>query len=630
VATRPMRDNHHQWSNNVDEKASGHFLRSSNMPSAEAQANALVTLLESLHPRWALTPHLSRLEAIVADLKRTQVTEEVKSPNAVDSQPRNPIAPAINYAQQVWNDKTILARILDFDGTLGYFYRNYDVFVGYDRPKPQNRTKLLTGRPGNRAIPFVNKACYSLTLGEEGLQHLQASEKSRLERQVAIAKTTRSDGSVSWLARFYAMAIADEAVSLEALIKKYSKSKESSGGFGSALNLYYSDDYFELTLPQGHEFEGCAQTDLVELKMDHEHDNPHLCLIVELAYNAMQVGALRTLEVLKRHFGWGLHCFELDDTGTDFLSKFVEYACTKPYVKHHSQCIRTLLRGEAISPENQYHVPGSAGNLLHLAAAKGDFELVSALLDCGFDPSVKCEQGDCFIQDGDERLEFRKELALPEDWARVRGHTRVEQILKQRRALLRPDLRIRFAGRPHFNGKLVRFFPEAKRQYGFIIPDPGQDGLRGRGSSSIFVHISNLQRGAKGEGASNAMYPQPGQRLCFSVGKDKRGRLKADIVISAEDWSYVNLLQMEPWEADDWWGKYNDAGSESEGEEEANDSDGVEGDENQAEVPKVISIPVALLGLKEGYSAFQGSKLLTGTFKIPALGVEEGRYLGLT
>ena len=94
---------------------------------------------------------------------------------------------------------------------------------------------------------------------------------------------------------------------------------------------------------------------------------------------------------------------------------------------------------------------GSHGNSLHLAAAKGDRELVDALLDIGCDPCKRCDQRaftrdistssniSVSVRSGRIKSGYDGEGAnmwLPEDWARVRGHSRVVRLLTRRRKQL--------------------------------------------------------------------------------------------------------------------------------------------------------------------------------------------------
>ena len=76
-------------------------------------------------------------------------------------------------------------------------------------------------------------------------------------------------------------------------------------------------------------------------------------------------------------------------------------------------------------------------------------------------------------------------------------------------------------------GRLVRFFPQGNRQYGFISPDNGRavydssdedyfDNYEQSSKEDIFVHLDVLRKGTREGVASRAGYPQPGQKLRYS------------------------------------------------------------------------------------------------------------------
>ena len=140
-----------------------------------------------------------------------------------------------------------------------------------------------------------------------------------------------------------------------------------------------------------------------------------------------------------------------------------------------------------------------------------------------------------------------RELAVPVDWAEVRGHTEVVELLSRHRSLNRPDLRSN--GMRYQTGKLSRFFPGEERQYGFIEP------------GGIFVHLSQLRNKIEDEGGFDK-YTAPGQMLCFTTTTDWQGRKRADYTLGGNDFSYLRL-PLTRWDDPEMhWEKYNYNGTE--------------------------------------------------------------------
>merc|ERR1712008_613787 len=116
------------------------------------------------------------------------------------------------------------------------------------------------------------------------------------------------------------------------------------------------------------------------------------------------------------------------------------------------------------------------------------------------------------------------ELPLPEDWAKVRGHGEVVEMLQKRRREIRPDRRRNQLLGAYRVGKLETFFPD--REFGFISTP---------GSKGVFVHLSTLKAGSNDIGG----LPMPGQKLSFLVAKDGRNREKTTHVVCGDDLSVL-------------------------------------------------------------------------------------------
>eukprot|EP00978_Attheya_sp_CCMP212_P049408 scaffold661134_cov59-Attheya_sp.AAC.3 len=140
---------------------------------------------------------------------------------------------------------------------------------------------------------------------------------------------------------------------------------------------------------------------------------------------------------------------------------------------------------------------GVVANHLHLAAATNHIGLV-------------------------QRNNGYRELPLPQDWADVRGHTEVAELLRQSRKGRRPTPLSERASNIQ-TGCLMTFFPRADRQYGFI-------------NGKVF--------------STNQGFPRPGQKLHFVTATNRCGREKAIHVVDGADKSYLRLSILESQDAE--------------------------------------------------------------------------------
>lgn len=262
------------------------------------------------------------------------------------------------------------------------------------------------------------------------------------------------------------------------------------------------------------------------------------------------------------------HVFD-EKTGCTLLHRLVEYACSFPTDPGPALSIAALTTHQqwgGCSSDLQDRFLGSVGGPLHHAAARGHAPLVQTLLAAGFDPSHPCDTSAFASCRGDTRRKGAKALPLPEDWAKVRGHGEVVEMLQKGRREIRPDQR-RNLGRNQLSeayrvGKLETFFPD--RGFGFISTS---------GSKGVFVHLTTLRAGSNDVDG----LPMPGQKLCFLVAKDGRNREKATHVVCGDDFSYIKLYN-NYYDAEADWCRYNRDGSDESSEDEEEDDE--EDDDN--------------------------------------------------
>lgn len=213
-----------------------------------------------------------------------------------------------------------------------------------------------------------------------------------------------------------------------------------------ALNEYVKGDGRRvgasrtMGLPQGHPFLKCCSC-------WNAKESDYTTLLAELAYNAVVCSAIDVLTVLSTRHNT-LYSTSFGATGNQtLLGELVSYACKQSCcLEEFCQGIRTLMANQRFD-ERDLHAfqPGSHGNSLHLAAAKGDRELVYALLDIGCDPNMRCDER-AFPEESYSSHSSRhyrsnsnsggEKLWFPEDWARIRGHTKIVRLLERRRRQL--------------------------------------------------------------------------------------------------------------------------------------------------------------------------------------------------
>eukprot|EP00978_Attheya_sp_CCMP212_P000811 scaffold1708_cov61-Attheya_sp.AAC.2 len=559
-------------------------------PSAEAAVSCALYLLESQPPE-VLLPYLHRLGNIMTETRKHGRKPTRKKPTRKHGRKPEP-PPNMNHLDDVRDsvlqDASLLGHILEYEGSLAYLHRHYYLIVGISCPRPHDLDKRLPGAfesttirsmlkrfPGKGHNALVNKMWCSLVLGQEGVAHWKTSREAAEAKKIRIAECTKDDPTVSWTARLCAMALCNDVAGLQAAFRD---TADETQGYGAAMKeqgivfVYDEDDdsshstygtygtkeeedddfvdkYSEFeALPSNHpfhcycmirSFDDFTLNDAVDMETDY---------LVSIAYCAARAGATDALKFLEECEGQSFWDVPFDLKGNTFLSSLVEYACAQMTLEGPVRSIRTLLMerktfdeqiGTWMQPMLHWrHVEGIA-NHLHLAAATNHIRLIQALLDGdgGMDPSIPCENERALDAD---RNNGYMELPLPEDWADVRGHTEVAELLRQSRKLRRPNCQ-----REHQTykpGCLTTFFPHADRQYGFI-------------NGKVFVHLDIL-RECSSQGSTNQGFPLPGQKLHFVTATDQDG-CETIHVVDGTDKSYLRLPLLERQEAEHAWQQYD-------------------------------------------------------------------------
>jgi len=485
--------------------------------------------------------------------------------------------------RSVLSNMALLELILEFDGSLAFYHRYYYWIVGYTCPMPNpssgeipgsftSVSEILRNKPGTVTNMFVCKSWMSMVAGKDGWDYLKSRSKKFVEEEKKIASEAKDDISLSWTARLCAMAIADDD---DALKEAFKNENDTSCGIGAAVKEQwhrvvedtYSDgeeefyeeynDCFE-PVPPKHPFYPYCFTNCFEDICEWSESRSE-AFATSIAYAAALTGSTKALKYLDSVAGDNLWRTHFDQKGDGFMMSLVVYACANPWLDEPVASIRAILpgrnnfkyRGDESCLHGRHR--GGNGNHLHLAAARGHKNLVEALLEGGMNPSSRCTRI-CSRRNPmtDERIEDArdkgvKKLALPGDWAKIRGHDEVAELLcgpntghrgggVQIPGNLNGDYKV---------GKLTTFFPNSDRQYGFITP------------GGIFVHLSSLQRSTvDGNG-----YPSPNQKLCFKTAQDNRGRKKVvGTILSGEDFGTL-VLPLDSHTAAENWYHYKQYGS---------------------------------------------------------------------
>jgi len=418
---------------------------------------------------------------------------------------------AVHSRHSVLSNKDLLKLILEFEGSLAFYHRHYDLIVGYKRSMLYLPSGSVPGSclsvdtelrtlPGTASNMFVSKSWMSMVAGKDGWDYLKSRSKEQEDSKRRIALEAKSDLSLSWTARLCAMAIADDA---DALKEAFKNEKDKSCGIGAAVKeqwyrvveesewpdsekeSYEEYNYCFEPVPGKHPFSPYCVTNCFEdMVMDEWIDVRAEAFATSIAYAAALTGSTKALAYLdsyvrqEKDFCEELWKTKFSPEGDDsFIMSLVEYACENPWLDAPIASIRTILPGrnnfKDHGDECDLHAIhyGGNGNNLHLAAARGHKSLVEALLEGGMNPSRKCTDlcnsteyrleelrmsllreharikgssdpiADERIDDAGDKGVQELELYLPDDWARVRGHNDVAELLCSARTKWQSDLR---------------------------------------------------------------------------------------------------------------------------------------------------------------------------------------------
>ncbi len=379
--------------------------------------------------------------------------------------------------QKAFGTTSILARILEYDGSLVAHYKNYDLIEGYKVAYRRRRANIrFKQREGTNQLAFVNRRFHSLIIGPEGLDEWKRLAQQDIEsckrmagQLIANSSNGSSGENPSPLAKLFAIVIRNDAAEFERLLKQYVTSVkegtsidvENLGNiFGMALKEYVDGESvqnkvenLEISVEGGVESFEITKSEGDRRSMGLAQDHPFLkhvkcwrtkecyntTLLAELGYNAIMFGAHDVLKIISSKNNTLFSVEFRSKEGQTLLGTVVAHACAQPTcLEHISKGIRILMEKQRYGQGQLHaHQKGIHGNFLHLAAAKGDFDLVDALLDIGFDPTRRCGEQALSNECG----EIEEKLWYPEDWARVRGHTPVVKLLSQRRKQIKEQRR---------------------------------------------------------------------------------------------------------------------------------------------------------------------------------------------
>ena len=385
---------------------------------------------------------------------------------------KKPPTPMKTVEQKVFGTTSILARILEFDGSLAAHYKNYDLIEGYKVAYRRRRANIrFKQREGTNQLAFVNRKFHSLIVGPEGLEEWKSLARQEIEscKRMAGQLLTTSRENPSPLAKLFAIVIRNDAAEFERLLKQYVASVKEGASidienlgnvFGMALKEYVDGESLqdsvqnlEISVEGGVENFEIRKTQEDRRSMGLAKDHPFLkyikcwrtkecyntTLLAELGYNAIIFGAYDVLKIISSKNNTLFSVEFRSKEGQTLLGTVLAHACAQPTcVEHISKGIKILMEKQRYGQaELHAHQKGIHGNFLHLAAAKGDYELVDALLDVGFDPTRRCDEQALT----NERGEIVEKLWYPEDWAGVRGHNPVVKLLSQRRTQIKEQRR---------------------------------------------------------------------------------------------------------------------------------------------------------------------------------------------
>ena len=492
------------------------------------------------------------------------------------------------------------------------------------------------------AALLVCKSWHGLNTGERGLQAWTSMTTASHEQRVAGNRAAAADPEYPWLYRLCAMSAANDIKGLRAAIgESPPRARDAyndpallyadrgrwgpAAGLGAAVREFAElDDDDDEGLEPGQRpsreqldrweaarqareralrrhgggwrtcrgvqrGEGClfADPDSYLDRMDiSEGGNFEDAILAVCLLNAAKAGAVEAAEFLLS-FNTSLWSLCFDQKGNNGFHDAIEYACLVSCLEAPVKGVRAMLSSVRSSPpQHEYlkqmlsenlhqRVRGSDGSALHLAAARGHLSLVRVLLEVGMNRTRLADRA----RNG-SAAQRRAPGKTPAERARLRGHTRVVELLNQR--VVQPNRPVRLAiptGRPGRGlgaaqfGTLVRF--EVGRGFGFIEPDLDSEdeagesdyysddyddlydgyGHRGRRDDDVFVHLDVLRAAARGSRG----YPQPGQRLLFRTEQGRQG-LRAGLVADPEDGSFLTLSLPDEELAGHEWGRYRRGG----------------------------------------------------------------------
>ncbi len=101
---------------------------SSNTNSQQAAAVEVALSLLETCPHDALSPHLDRIERIANNARHVRMRDSAAIYDAV------------------FSDDNLLAKILEFDGSLAFYHKHYSLVVGFENPLPRVDEVVRNGR----------------------------------------------------------------------------------------------------------------------------------------------------------------------------------------------------------------------------------------------------------------------------------------------------------------------------------------------------------------------------------------------------------------------------------------------------------------------------------------------------